>query len=128
MTYAVPAVTVHADTLSVAPVSLAFAVIRYHVVICEGSVEPKPMRAPIATLFVLKKVPVPVTAVQDTATVPVLSFFTSILKSRTVCAVAVARVIVINHFQDRVPVFLLSSHNATLRVAAAATEFSTQKI
>ena len=82
--YGVQAVTVQADTFIVAQVSEPFAVILYQVVIWEASVLPKPILAPIATLFVLKKVPVQVTAVPDTATVPVLSSFTSIVKLRTV--------------------------------------------
>ena len=112
--------------MSVATVSLALAVIRYQVVICEGSVEPNHILAPIATLFVANAVPLPVTAVPDTATVPVLSVFTSIEKLRTVCAVAVARVIVIKPFQVIAEVFLDTSHRCTLRVAVALVEFSTQ--
>lgn len=84
MTYGVPAAIVHGVILRVAHVSLARAVIRYHVVICDGSVEPNPIRAPIATLFVAKRVPLHVTAVPETATVPVLSDFTSIEKFLTV--------------------------------------------
>lgn len=79
MTYGHDAI-VPADTPRVAPVSLAFAVIRYQFVICDGSVEPNPILAHIATLFVLKSVPIHVTAVQDTDATHVLSCFTSIVK------------------------------------------------
>lgn len=113
-------------TLRVSPVSLARAVTRYQVVICDGSVEPNPILAPIATLLVAKAVQVPVSAVPVTATVPVDSFFTSIVKLRTVCAVAVARVIVIKPFQETALVFLLTSHRCILRVATAVVRFSTQ--
>ena len=69
---------------SVKAVSDVLTEIRYQVVIAPGSVEPKPIRAPIATLLVAKAVPDPVKAVPTVDTVPVVSFFTSILKSRTV--------------------------------------------
>ena len=52
MTYGVPAGIIPADVASVSAVSDVRTETRYHVVICDGSVEPKPMRAPIATLFV----------------------------------------------------------------------------
>lgn len=112
----------------VSPVSLALADIRYQFVMSEGSVLPNHILAPIATLFVANAVQVPVSAVPVVCTVQVLSFFTSILKSRTVWAVAVARVIVIKPFQLLAPVFRLSSHSATLRVAVAPVAFSTQNI
>lgn len=68
----------------VSPVSLALADIRYQFVMSEGSVLPNHILAPIATLFVANAVQVPVSAVPVVCTVQVLSFFTSILKSRTV--------------------------------------------
>lgn len=72
------------EVASVSPVSDARAETRYHVVICDGSVEPNQIRAPTATLFVANNVPVPVSAVHVVWTVPVLSCFTSIEKLRTV--------------------------------------------
>ena len=128
ITYGVSAGIFPGEVARVSHVSLARADIRYQFVICEGSVDPNPIRAPIATLFVAKSVPVPVSAVPVVCTVQVLSFFTSIVKLRTVCAVAVARVIVINHFQLRAPVFRLSSQSAIRLVAVAPVEFSTAKI
>lgn len=113
---------------SVSPISLARADTRYHVVICDGSVDQNPIRAHTATLLVAKSVPVPVSEAPVVWTVPVLSIFTSIVKLRTVCAVAVARVMVINHFQLRAPVFRLSSQSAIRLVAVAPVEFSTAKM
>jgi hypothetical protein len=49
----------------------AIAVMVYQVVIAAGFVEPKPMRAPTGVPEARKSVEVPVTAVAETATVPV---------------------------------------------------------
>ena len=70
ITYGVPPASVPGDESSVSDVFEPIAVISYQVEICVESVEPNPMRFPTHAPSVCHVVPVPVTVVPLTATVP----------------------------------------------------------
>jgi hypothetical protein len=85
MTYAVPPAIVPALVVRVMEVSEPTALISYQVLICEGSVEPNPMRFPTSTPL-RNVVDEPVTPVPDTDTVPAVLFAYLMRSARIVLA------------------------------------------